>query len=155
VSSSGAKWAFRSTNGGALSIRPTRIELAIFGLEWHMPPARGTGSRRDATEMRPTRPLAPYHRAHGDQKDGTRRDRVDLAAAIEFCGELELEPEGKGQVEGDRGGPRHRARRDQAELGMRTADGHRAIELVKFHSPPTQGGDPHAPSNTQFSALSP
>jgi catechol 2,3-dioxygenase-like lactoylglutathione lyase family enzyme len=31
---------------------------------------------------------------------------------------------------------------------LRTPDGHGEIELVKFHSPPTQGGDPHAPSNT-------
>lgn len=31
---------------------------------------------------------------------------------------------------------------------LRTPDGHGEIELVKFHSPPAQGGDPHAPSNT-------
>jgi len=31
---------------------------------------------------------------------------------------------------------------------LRTADGHGEIELVKFHSPPTQTGDPHAPANT-------
>ena len=31
---------------------------------------------------------------------------------------------------------------------LRTPDGHGEIELVKFHSPPTQTGDPHAPANT-------
>lgn len=37
----------------------------------------------------------------------------------------------------------------KAELAtLRAPDGHGEIELVKFHSPPTQDGDPHAPSNT-------
>ena len=36
----------------------------------------------------------------------------------------------------------------EAELAiLRTPDGHAEIELVKFHSPPTPTGDPHAPSN--------
>ena len=72
----------------------------------------------------------------------------DLAAAIEFFVELGLELErrvGRGRL----GRPHHRAPRDQAELAMlRTPDGDVQIELVKFRSPPTQGGDPHAPSNT-------
>jgi hypothetical protein len=31
---------------------------------------------------------------------------------------------------------------------MRTPDGNGRLELIKFHSPPTQGGDRHAPANT-------
>jgi catechol 2,3-dioxygenase-like lactoylglutathione lyase family enzyme len=73
----------------------------------------------------------------------------DLPAAIEFFVELGLEPGGRGHVEG------HSVERIialdevKAELAMlRTPDGDGEIELVKFHSPPPQGGDPHAPSNT-------
>jgi catechol 2,3-dioxygenase-like lactoylglutathione lyase family enzyme len=72
----------------------------------------------------------------------------DLAAAIEFFVELGLEPRGKGQVEGrwvDRIVALDKVR---AELAMlRTPDGHGEIELVKFHSPPIQDGDPRAPAN--------
>ena len=73
----------------------------------------------------------------------------DLAAAIEFFVELGLEPRGKGQVEGrwvDRIVALDEVRVEFAML--RTPDGHGEIELVKFHSPPTQTGDPHAPANT-------
>jgi catechol 2,3-dioxygenase-like lactoylglutathione lyase family enzyme len=31
---------------------------------------------------------------------------------------------------------------------LRTPEGEGEIELVKFHAPPTQTGDPHAPANT-------
>jgi catechol 2,3-dioxygenase-like lactoylglutathione lyase family enzyme len=72
----------------------------------------------------------------------------DLAAAIEFFVELGLEPGGKGQVEGDWVDRIIALEGTKAELAMlQTPDGHGEIELVKFHSPPTQGGDPHAPSN--------
>jgi catechol 2,3-dioxygenase-like lactoylglutathione lyase family enzyme len=73
----------------------------------------------------------------------------DLPAAIEFFVNLGLEPGGKGQVEGS-WVDRIIALDDvKAELAMlRTPDGQGEIELVKFHSPPTQPGDPHAPSNT-------
>ena len=30
---------------------------------------------------------------------------------------------------------------------LQTPDGQRRLELVKFHSPATQGGEPHAPAN--------
>jgi catechol 2,3-dioxygenase-like lactoylglutathione lyase family enzyme len=72
----------------------------------------------------------------------------DLPAAIEFFVELGLEPGGKGEVEGS-WVERIIALNDvKAELAMlRTPDGHGEIELVKFHSPPTQTGDPHAPAN--------
>jgi catechol 2,3-dioxygenase-like lactoylglutathione lyase family enzyme len=73
----------------------------------------------------------------------------DLPAAVEFFVELGLEPRGKGQVEGrwvDRIVALDEVRVEFAML--RTPDGHGEIELVKFHSPPTQTGDPHAPANT-------
>ena len=73
----------------------------------------------------------------------------DLAAAVDFFVELGLEPRGKGQVEGswvDRIVALDEVRVEFAML--RAADGHGEIELVKFHSPPTQTGDPHAPANT-------
>ncbi len=73
----------------------------------------------------------------------------DLAAAIEFFVELGLQPRGKGQVEGSWVDRIVGLDGVRAELAMlRTPDGHGEIELVKFHSPPTQGGDPHAPANT-------
>ena len=31
---------------------------------------------------------------------------------------------------------------------MRTPDGHGRLELIQFHSPPCEEGDPHAPANT-------
>ena len=73
----------------------------------------------------------------------------DLAAAVEFFVELGLEPRGKGQVEG-RWVDRIVALDDvRAELAMlRAPDGHGEIELVKFHSPPTETGDTDAPVNT-------
>ena len=73
----------------------------------------------------------------------------DLAAAIEFFVELGLELRGEGAVEGswvDRIVALDGVRVEFAML--QTPDGHGRIELVKFHSPPTQGGDPHAPANT-------
>ena len=73
----------------------------------------------------------------------------NLKAAIAFFVELGLELEGEMTVEGswvDRVVGLDGVRNDIAML--RTPDGHGRLELVKFHSPPTQGGDPHAPSNT-------
>ncbi len=73
----------------------------------------------------------------------------DLAAAIEFFVDLGLEPGGKGQVEGEWVDRIIALDGTKAELAMlRAPDGHGEIELVKFHSPPSQGGDPRAPSNT-------
>jgi catechol 2,3-dioxygenase-like lactoylglutathione lyase family enzyme len=72
----------------------------------------------------------------------------DLPAAIEFFAELGLELRGQMPVEGgwvDRIVGLDGVRVDTAML--RTPDGDGEIELVKFHSPPTQGGDPHAPAN--------
>jgi catechol 2,3-dioxygenase-like lactoylglutathione lyase family enzyme len=72
----------------------------------------------------------------------------DLGAAIEFFVELGLEPGGTGRVEGEWVGRIIALDKVKAELAMlRTPDGHGEIELVKFHSPPTEAGDPNAPSN--------
>jgi catechol 2,3-dioxygenase-like lactoylglutathione lyase family enzyme len=73
----------------------------------------------------------------------------DLAAAIEFFVELGLELHGEGSVEGgwvDRIVGLDGVR---AELAIvQTPDGNGRLELVKFHSPSTQGGNRDAPANT-------
>lgn len=72
----------------------------------------------------------------------------DLAAAIEFFVQLGLEPRGNDQVEGSWVDRIVALDGVKAELAMlRTPDGHGEIELVKFHSPPPQTGDAHAPAN--------
>ena len=73
----------------------------------------------------------------------------DLAAATEFFVELGLELEGEGTVEGRSVDRIVGLEGVRSELAMlQTPDGHRRLELVKFHSPSTQGGDSHAPANT-------
>jgi catechol 2,3-dioxygenase-like lactoylglutathione lyase family enzyme len=72
----------------------------------------------------------------------------DLAAAIEFFVEIGLEPEAKAKSRAA-GSASSRSTRSKVGFAMlRTLDGHGEIELVKFHSPPTRTGDPHAPANT-------
>jgi catechol 2,3-dioxygenase-like lactoylglutathione lyase family enzyme len=73
----------------------------------------------------------------------------DLAAATEFFVELGLVLQGEGPVEGrwvDRVVGLDGVRADIAI--MQTPDGHGRLELTKFHSPSSQGGDRHAPANT-------
>jgi catechol 2,3-dioxygenase-like lactoylglutathione lyase family enzyme len=72
----------------------------------------------------------------------------DLAGAIAFFVELGLELEGETPVEGrwvDRIVALEGVRADIAML--RTPDGHGRVELSKFHSPPSRGGDPRGPAN--------
>jgi catechol 2,3-dioxygenase-like lactoylglutathione lyase family enzyme len=72
----------------------------------------------------------------------------DLAAAIEFFVELGLELQGEGSVEGswvDRIVGLEGVRADIAIV--QTADGNGRLELTKFHSPTSQGGDRQAPAN--------
>jgi catechol 2,3-dioxygenase-like lactoylglutathione lyase family enzyme len=72
----------------------------------------------------------------------------DLAAATEFFVELGLVLEGEASVEGglvDRVVGLEGVRSDIAML--QTPDGNGRIELSKFHSPPSQGGDREAPAN--------
>jgi len=73
----------------------------------------------------------------------------DLAAAIEFFVELGLELRGESPVEGDWVDRVVGLQGVKAEIAMlQTPDGHGRVELAKFHSPSSQGGDPQAPSNT-------
>jgi catechol 2,3-dioxygenase-like lactoylglutathione lyase family enzyme len=74
----------------------------------------------------------------------------DLAAATEFFVELGLELQGDGTVEGrwvDRIVGLEGVRTDFAML--QTPDGNGRLELVRFHSPPTEGDNRHAPANTR------
>jgi catechol 2,3-dioxygenase-like lactoylglutathione lyase family enzyme len=74
----------------------------------------------------------------------------DLAAATEFFLQLGLKLQGQGPVEGrwvDRIVGLKGVRADIAML--ETPDGHGRLELTKFHTPSSQGGDGHAPSNTR------
>jgi catechol 2,3-dioxygenase-like lactoylglutathione lyase family enzyme len=73
----------------------------------------------------------------------------DLAAATEFFVELGLVLQGEASVEGgwvDRVVGLEGVRADIAML--QTPDGNGRLELSKFHSPSTQGGDRDAPANT-------
>jgi catechol 2,3-dioxygenase-like lactoylglutathione lyase family enzyme len=74
---------------------------------------------------------------------------ADLAAATEFFVAIGLEPQGEMSVGGrsvDRIVGLDGVRSDVAFL--RTPDGHGALELIRFQSPPTADGDPQAPANT-------
>jgi catechol 2,3-dioxygenase-like lactoylglutathione lyase family enzyme len=74
----------------------------------------------------------------------------DLAAATAFFVELGLEPQGEGPVEGDWVDRVVGLEGVRAQIAMLdTPDGHGRIELTKFHSPASHGGDRHAPANTQ------
>ena len=73
----------------------------------------------------------------------------DLAAATAFFVELGLKVQGEGRVEGgwvDRVVGLEDVRVEFAMV--ETPDGHGRLELVKFHAPPSPGGDRHAPANT-------
>jgi len=73
----------------------------------------------------------------------------DLAAATEFFVELGLVLQGEGSVEGgwvDRIVGLEGVRADIAM--METPDGNGRLELLKFHSPSSPGGDRRAPANT-------
>lgn len=73
----------------------------------------------------------------------------DLEAATEFFVELGLVPQGEAAVEGawvDRIVGLEGVRADITML--QTPDGNGRVELAKFHSPPAQPDNPHAPANT-------
>src|SRR5205814_160752 len=72
----------------------------------------------------------------------------DLAAATAFFVELGLELQGEGSVEGDWVDRVVGLEGVRAELAMvETPDGHARLELVKFHAPPSPGGDRNPPAN--------
>ena len=72
----------------------------------------------------------------------------DLAAATEFFVELGLEGRGEGSVEGRWVDSVVGLEGVQVDFAMmQTPDGNGRLELVKFHSPPSQGDNGHAPAN--------
>jgi catechol 2,3-dioxygenase-like lactoylglutathione lyase family enzyme len=73
----------------------------------------------------------------------------DLAAAIEFFVELGLELQGEGTVEGDWVDRVVGLEGVHVDIAfVQTPDGHGRLELIKFHAPPVEGGNGHAPANT-------
>jgi catechol 2,3-dioxygenase-like lactoylglutathione lyase family enzyme len=91
-----------------------------------------------------------------DPRRGTiqRMDNIaivvdDLAAAKAFFVELGLELEGEATVEGAAVDRLVRLEGVRSDIAMmRTPDGHGRLELTKYHTPPSQEGNPHAPTNT-------
>ncbi len=72
----------------------------------------------------------------------------DLAAAIEFFGELGLELEGRGMVEGEWAGRVTGLGDQRVEIAMmRTPDGHSRLELSRFLEPPVVADHRNAPVN--------
>ena len=72
----------------------------------------------------------------------------DLAAAIEFFGELGLELEGQSTVDGEWSGRVTGLRGQQVEIAMmRTPDGHSRLELSRFVTPPVAADHRNAPVN--------
>ncbi len=73
----------------------------------------------------------------------------DLAPAIEFFGELGLELEGKGMVEGEWAGSVTGLGDQRVEIAMmRTPDGHGRIELSRFLEPDVVADHRRAPVNS-------
>jgi catechol 2,3-dioxygenase-like lactoylglutathione lyase family enzyme len=73
----------------------------------------------------------------------------DLAGAIGFFVELGLVLQGEGAVEGGWVDRIVALEGVRAEIAMlQTPDGNARLELVKFHAPSTQRGNPDAPANT-------
>jgi catechol 2,3-dioxygenase-like lactoylglutathione lyase family enzyme len=73
----------------------------------------------------------------------------DLAEATAFFAEIGLELQGEMSVGGpavDRIVGLEGVQNDVAM--MQTPDGHGKLELIRFHTPPSPGGDPHAPANS-------
>ena len=72
----------------------------------------------------------------------------DLEAAIEFFGELGLELEGRGSVEGEWAGRVTGLDDQRVEIAMmRTPDGHSRLELSRFLEPPIVEDHRNAPIN--------
>ena len=72
----------------------------------------------------------------------------DLAAAVEFFGELGLELEGRGMVEGEWAGRVTGLGDQRVEVAMmRTPDGHGRLELSRFLEPQVVADHRNAPVN--------
>jgi catechol 2,3-dioxygenase-like lactoylglutathione lyase family enzyme len=73
----------------------------------------------------------------------------DLAGATEFFLKLGLDLQGEGPVEGHWVDRVIGLEGVRAQIAMlQTPDGHGRLELTKFHTPSTQGGNRNAPANT-------
>jgi catechol 2,3-dioxygenase-like lactoylglutathione lyase family enzyme len=73
----------------------------------------------------------------------------DIAASIEFFGELGLELEGRGMVEGEWAGRVTGLGDQRVEIAMmRTPDGHSRLELSRFLAPPVVADHRNAPVNS-------
>jgi catechol 2,3-dioxygenase-like lactoylglutathione lyase family enzyme len=73
----------------------------------------------------------------------------DLAAATAFFVELGLELQGEARVEGDWVGRVVGLEGVRSDIAMlATPDGNGRVELAKFHTPPSPGGDSNAAANT-------
>ena len=74
----------------------------------------------------------------------------DLAAATEFFVELGLVLHGEAPVEGSWVDRVVGLEGVRAEIAMlQTPDGNGRVELAKFHSPSSQGDNPHEPANAR------
>jgi catechol 2,3-dioxygenase-like lactoylglutathione lyase family enzyme len=74
----------------------------------------------------------------------------DLEAAKAFFTELGLEPRGDGSVEGDWVDRVVGLEGIHVDFAMmKTPDGAGGLELIRFHTPPAEGDDGHAPANTR------
>lgn len=136
--------------------RSNRLRQQISaGLTGRMPPARGVELRRRCDRNATSVAGLPSIEHMAIKKLDTSGVVNDLATAIEFFVELGLEPGGQGQVEGEFV-DRIAFHGTKAELAMlRTPDDDVEIELVKFHSPPTQAATRTHPRTAQASATSP
>jgi catechol 2,3-dioxygenase-like lactoylglutathione lyase family enzyme len=126
-------------------VRARVIDIAFFGLEEDFP-AGARLFRRLALRLEPG--FVTIEHMTIQRMEHVRIVVDDLAAATEFFVELGLELQGEGPVEGrwvDVVGL-HGVRAEIAFL--QTPDGHGRLELTKFHTPSTQGGNRHAPANT-------
>jgi catechol 2,3-dioxygenase-like lactoylglutathione lyase family enzyme len=73
----------------------------------------------------------------------------DLAGATDFFVKLGLDLQGEGPVEGHWVDRVIGLEGVRAQIAMlQTPDGHGRLELTKFHTPSTQGGNRNAPANT-------
>jgi catechol 2,3-dioxygenase-like lactoylglutathione lyase family enzyme len=127
-------------------VRARVIDIAFFGLEEDFP-AGARPFRRLALWLEPGFDTIEHMTIQWMEHVGIVVD--DLAAATEFFVELGLELQGEGPVEGcwvDRIVGLDGVRAEIAFL--QTPDGHGRLELTKFHTPSTQGGNRHAPANT-------
>ncbi len=97
----------------------------------------------------PGRPVAIVERITIQRMENVGIVVDDLAPATAFFVELGLELMGEGMAEGDWVDRVVGLEGVRTEVAMlQTPDGHGRLELMKFHNPPAQDGDGHAPPNT-------